>query len=87
MNVSLNKHYDTYIQNEVKSGRYNSASEVIRAALRLLEERDKAKQAEVEWYRKEIQKGLDSGPAKVWDKDEFLRKAKERAGIINSVED
>lgn len=37
--LSLGEHWETFIRNEVASGRYGSASEVIREALRTLEER------------------------------------------------
>ena len=40
--VSLGKHYEEFIQSNIKSGRYNNTSEVIRAALRKMEE-DEAK--------------------------------------------
>ena len=40
MNVSLTKPLENYIQSKVESGMYASASEVIRAALRILRERD-----------------------------------------------
>ena len=40
--VSLGKHYEDFIQSNIKSGRYNNTSEVIRAALRKMEE-DEAK--------------------------------------------
>lgn len=36
--VSLGEHWDAFIRNEVRSGRYGSASEVIRDALRTLED-------------------------------------------------
>ena len=38
--LSLGQHWETFIKNEVASGRYGSASEVVRDALRSLEERE-----------------------------------------------
>lgn len=38
--LSLGEHWEVFIRNEVSSGRYGSASEVVRSALRVLEERD-----------------------------------------------
>ena len=56
MNVHLTPELEQLVQNKVKTGRYNSASEVMREALRLMEERDLAK-AEV---RKKIAAGMES---------------------------
>jgi antitoxin ParD1/3/4 len=39
--ISLGNHFESFIQNEIATGRYNSASEVIRTALRLLETEEK----------------------------------------------
>lgn len=39
--ISLGNHFEEFINDEVKSGRYNSVSEVIRSALRLLEREEK----------------------------------------------
>ena len=56
MNVHLTPELEQLVQNKVKTGRYNSASEVMREALRLMEERDLAK-AEV---RKKIAVAMES---------------------------
>jgi antitoxin ParD1/3/4 len=42
--VSLGNHYDDYVQRKIESGQYASVSEVLRAALRLLEEQDEMRQ-------------------------------------------
>jgi antitoxin ParD1/3/4 len=53
VNVSLTPELEQFIQAKVKSGRYLSASEVVREALRLLEERDRVREAQIETFRKE----------------------------------
>jgi antitoxin ParD1/3/4 len=63
MNVSLTKELEQLVNDKVKSGRYLSASEVVREALRLLEERDRLQGLRLHELRKEIQRGLKSGPA------------------------
>jgi antitoxin ParD1/3/4 len=55
MNVSLTPELENFVQTKVKNGRYNSASEVVREALRLLEDHQKAHAAQLE----EFQSGLD----------------------------
>ena len=47
------------VQDKVASGFYNSASEVIREALRLLSERDEIQKRRIEELNREIQEGLD----------------------------
>lgn len=84
MNISLNPHFDEFINSLVSSGQYNSASEVIRDALRLLEQEKVSEKERVEYFRREIQKGIDSGPSTPWNKEEFLKEAYERAGIKRS---
>jgi len=39
--ISLGDHFESFIQNEISTGRYSSASEVVRTALRLLETEEK----------------------------------------------
>ena len=55
MNISLTKHFDDFVQRQVETGRYDNSSEVIRAALRLLEDHDAMTHAKV---RGAIDRGL-----------------------------
>ncbi len=59
MNVSLTPVLEKLIQKKVKSGAYNNASEVVREALRLLEEQDKIKELKLQKLKAELQTGLD----------------------------
>ena len=54
MNVSLTPELESMVNKKVKTGLYNSASEVVREALRLLEEQDRIKEIRLEELRKEI---------------------------------
>lgn len=59
MNVSLTPTLERLIQKKVKAGQYHSASEVVREALRLLQERDRLRELRRAELKKEIQIGLD----------------------------
>ena len=59
MNVSLTPMLEELVQQKVASGLYNSASEVIREALRLREERDEIRKMRLGTLRKEISVGRD----------------------------
>jgi antitoxin ParD1/3/4 len=60
MNVSLTPELDKFVAAKVESGRYNSASEVVREALRLLEEHDRARGAQLAAFNHELKARLDS---------------------------
>ena len=58
MNVSLTPELEQLVAEKVQSGRYSSASEVIREALRLLEEHDELRQKRLADVRDKIDRGL-----------------------------
>ena len=60
MNVSLTPELEQMVQGKVQTGRYNSASEVVREALRLMDERDQLKAMQKEELRKKIAAGMQS---------------------------
>jgi antitoxin ParD1/3/4 len=72
MNISLTPQLEELIKRKVASGRYGSASEVVREALRLLEDRDRTAEEKLTALRAEIRKGQDSGPP--IDADEVFRR-------------
>lgn len=59
MNISITPELEQFIQEKVKSGMYQSASEVVREALRLLSEREEIRKRRLEQLNQEIQLGLD----------------------------
>ena len=65
---SLGEHFSEFIQSQVESGRYETASDVVRAGLRLLEERE----AELAELRAALDEGERSGYATPFDFDEFI---------------
>lgn len=58
---TLGGHFETFVRELVDSGRYSSASEVMRDGLRLLEEKEKERAAKLEWLRNAIREGMESG--------------------------
>jgi antitoxin ParD1/3/4 len=81
-NIALTRHFDQFVQTKVESGRYQSASEVVREALRLLEEREysvaKIRQdIELGWQQSERGEVVD-GPS-VFAEIRKLSKARRQA--------
>lgn len=60
MNVSLTPELEKFVADKVVSGRYTSASEVIREALRLLEEHEQSRAARLEDFNRELQRRIDA---------------------------
>jgi antitoxin ParD1/3/4 len=65
---SIGDHFNDFVATQVKEGRYGNASDVIRAGLRLLEERE----AKLAALRAALIEGEESGPALPFDFDEFV---------------
>jgi len=60
MNVSLTPTLESYVKQKVEAGMYSSVSEVVREALRLLEERDNMQAMKLEALRADINQGVES---------------------------
>jgi len=67
--ILLGDYFDNFINQQVSSGKFSSASEVVRAALRLFEEEETKK---VELVN-ELKKGEKSGFVQNFDRDKFLK--------------
>jgi antitoxin ParD1/3/4 len=72
--VSLGDHFASFVDRQVEAGRYSSASDVVRAGLRLLEEHE----ARLDALRSALAEGEASGPAQPFDVESFL--AEKRSG-------
>lgn len=72
--VSLGPHYETFIEDSITKGRYQNASEVIRAGLRLLEDEENR----FIMLRNAIDEGIHSGIAKDFDPKKHLADLKTR---------
>ncbi len=81
MNVSLTPELEQLVTAKVASGRYQSASEVFREALRLLEDQDRLREMRLEEVRKQIAAGLEQAKrGELVDGEQVFEKLEERAG-------
>jgi antitoxin ParD1/3/4 len=60
--VALSPHFESFIRDQVESGRYNNVSEVVRAGLRLLEDTERQKDIQLQALKAELEAGKASGP-------------------------
>jgi len=68
--ISLGDHFTNFVDENVRTGRYASASDVVRAGLRLLEEHE----ARLEQVRRALIGGENSGEPRAFDFDAFLER-------------
>ncbi len=79
MNVSLTPELEKFVEDTVATGRYNSASEVVRAALRTFEQ----EQQWITYAKKKIEIGLQQAEAGQFiTQDEFLANIEEHKGLL-----
>jgi len=74
-NINLTEHFDKFIERRVSAGRYGNASEIVREALRLLEQREQERDQKLQALRKAARTGFDSidqGQGIVLDGDKAL---------------
>jgi len=81
MNVSLSPIFEDYIKQQLDSGMYNNASEIIREALRLKMQQDEVYQVKLKALRSAVAAGLESGQAADFNVASIIAEAKGRAGI------
>jgi antitoxin ParD1/3/4 len=78
MNINLTPRLEELVRRKVSSGLYNSASEVIREALRMMEAQEQLRTVKLERLRQDIREGLESGPTTPWDMAEMKQQGRKR---------
>jgi len=72
--ISIGDHFANFIDEQVQAGRFGSASEVVRAGLRLLEEHE----AKVKVLQDALMAGEESGAPAPFDNDKFLQRMRRK---------
>ena len=78
MNVNLTPQLEELVRSKVASGLYTSASEVVREALRLMDEQDRLRDAKLAQLRSDVRQGLASGSSQPWDAEALKSMARTR---------
>ena len=77
--VALGNHFEEFIKEQLESGRFNNASEVVRAGLRLLEDQEKLRQIRHAELEAASQEGIDSEDAGTMEEVIARNRARRRA--------
>lgn len=75
--ISISEHFDVFISSQIANGRYDTASEVIRAGLRLLEVQEMEFQSKQQALREALIAGENSGESDMLI-DDIIAKAKQK---------
>ena len=65
--VALSSHFESFVKQQVSTGRFNNVSEVVRAGLRLLEDQEQLKSLKMQELRSAIDAGTASGVGVIAD--------------------
>lgn len=82
LNVNLTPELEALVREMIASGRYQSESEVVCDALRLMEARDEEYKAKLEQLRRDVQAGIDSGDAGELSAEDIIRRGRERLAML-----
>ncbi len=83
LNINLTPQLENMVRQKVAGGLYNSASEVVREALRLMEAQDRLRAVRLAQLRQDIQEGLDSGSAGELDIETIKKRGRARLNVQN----
>ena len=75
--VSLGEHLEGFIVSQIETGRFGNRSEVVRSALRDMEEREHR----VEALRRALIEGEESGPYSALDMEDIIASSRKKAGL------
>jgi antitoxin ParD1/3/4 len=81
INVSLTPQLEEMVRQKVAGGLYNSVSEVVREALRLMDAQDRLQAVKLEQLRQDIQNGLESGDPTPWSAEEIKQAGRQRRAV------
>ena len=78
ININLTPQLEAMVRDKVAGGLYGSASEVVREALRLMQEQDQLRAIKLEQLLADIRAGIESGSAGELDVAAIKRRGRER---------
>lgn len=84
ININLPPQLEEMVRRKVASGMYASASEVVREALRLLDQHERRRAAELEQLRGDIEEGLASGEPEPWTPEDIKQAARKKRAVTKA---
>ena len=78
LSISLTPQLENMVRAKISSGMYTSASEVVREALRLLDEYDQLRGKRLEMLRRDIEAGIESGAGQATTAQDVLRRVRDK---------